>query len=126
MSQNMTQQLDQNVINAIINILDQQIVTNPQYLNRLRESAESAKLAEAVGDNQLIDTHWRIEEFEYFQPDLVVNDRNSLDNVVIIEYDMTYRNVDAFCERIKDAIALRGNEIVRDNLHLCFHDSANR
>ena len=64
---------NQNAINAIINILAQQILANRQYSNMLHGPQKlqgSAGPAGAAGYNQLIDTHWRIEEFGYFQPDL--------------------------------------------------------
>ena len=73
-----------------------------------------------------MDTSWHIEEFGYCQPDLAVDAHNPPGDAVTVERDTIYRNVDAFCERIKDVIAIRGNEIVRDNLHLCLRGSVNR
>jgi Reverse transcriptase (RNA-dependent DNA polymerase) len=55
---------------------------------------------------QIIDTRWRIEEFGLFQPDLQVDERNPPGDVITVGKDSIYRNVDAFCERIKDAYPL--------------------
>jgi len=75
---------------------------------------------------QAADTRWRIEEFGLFEPDLQVDDRNPPGDVITVGKDSVYRNVDAFCERIKDAISTKGPEAVRDNLHLCLRGAASR
>jgi hypothetical protein len=59
-----------------------------------------------------------MEEFGLFEPDLAVDDRNPAGDIVTVGKDSIYRNVDAFCERIRDAISTKGPEPVRDDLHL--------
>jgi hypothetical protein len=73
-----------------------------------------------------IDTRWRIEEFGLFEPDLIVDATHPPGDIVTIGRDTIYRNVDAFVERIKDAIATKGPETIRDNLHLCLRGHASR
>ena len=95
----------------------------------LHESIESAEFIEFVrttNDNQFIDIYWYIEEFGYFQSDLVINDCNSLNNIIIIEWNMIYHNVDIFYKRVKDIIIIKEFKIIRDNLHLCLHDFTNQ
>ena len=69
---------------------------------------------------------WRLEEFGLFEPDLPVDDRHPPGDVITVGRDTIYRNVDAFLERMKDAIASKTPEVVRDNLHLCLRGSASR
>jgi len=72
------------------------------------------------------DNRWRIEEFGLFEPDLAVDERHPAGDVITVGRDTIYRNVDAFVERIKDAVATKGCFVVRDNLHLCLRGAATR
>ena len=67
-----------------------------------------------------------IEEFGFFEPDLPVDDRYPDGDVITVGRDTIYCNVDAFCERIKDAIATKRPQMIRDNLHLCLRGHAKR
>jgi hypothetical protein len=73
---------------------------------------------------QILITPWRIEEFGLFEPDLPIDDRHPPGDVVTVGRDTIYRNVDAFIERIKDAIRTKTPATVRDNLHLCLRGQA--
>lgn len=61
-----------------------------------------------------------------FEPYLSINDRHPTGDVITAGRDSIYRNIDAFAERIKDAIATKGAALVRDNLHLCLWGAAMR
>jgi hypothetical protein len=91
---------------------------NPEVTNRLCGPPGPAGPV-APGAVAQIDTRWRIEEFGLFEPDLIVDTTHLPGDVVTISRDTIYCNVDAFVERIKDAIATKGPETVRDNLHIC-------
>ena len=101
-----------------------QMSANQAFINAIRTAI--ALNPPPVPPGQQIDTRCRIEDFGYFQPDLPVDDRNPSGDVVTVGKDTFYRDVDAFCERIKDAIATRDPVQVRDNLHLCLRSSAQR
>ena len=73
-----------------------------------------------------LDQRWRIEEFGLFEPDLAVDDKYPPGDLITAGKDTIFRNVDAFCERIKDMAKLRGLELVRDNLHMCLRGAAVR
>jgi hypothetical protein len=75
---------------------------------------------------EVLDNRWRIEEFGLFQPDLQVDSSHPAGDVVTIGKDTFYRNVDAFCERVRDAVSLKGPDVVRENLHLCLRGTASR
>lgn len=116
--------LSQNDIDVLIDNFIQRVLSRPYLANRIRGPAGTD--APGNGAVQIVDTRWRIEEFGLFQPDLAVDDRNPPGDVITVGKDSIYRNVDAFCERIKDAIATKGPETVRDNLHLCLRGAASR
>jgi len=69
---------------------------------------------------------FKIEEFGLFEPDLVVDDKYPSGDMITVGRDTIYRNVDAFCDRIKDAINIKGHETVRENLHMCLRGEASR
>ena len=74
----------------------------------------------------IVNNPWHDEEFGLFEPDLLVNSTHPAGDVITVGRYTYYRNVDAFCERIKDAIATRGSNMVHDNLHLCLRGHAAR
>jgi len=57
---------------------------------------------------------------------LAVDDRNPAGDMISVEQDTIYRNVDTFCERIVESARDKGAEIVRDNLHFCLHGDPSR
>jgi len=122
--------LSQANLDAIINGLANNLLNRPEFVNNLRgpQGPLGPQGNPGTGNDnagvQLIDTRWRIEEFGLFEPDLYVDDRNPPGDVITVGKDSIYRNVDAFCERIKDAISTKGVETVRDNLHLCLCGAA--
>jgi len=73
-----------------------------------------------------LNNRWRIEEFGLFEPDLHIDAAHPAGDVVTIRRNTIYRNVDAFCKRIRDAATTKGSEIVRDNLHLCPRGTSSR
>lgn len=72
------------------------------------------------------DNRWKLEEIGIFEPDLPVDERHPAGDVITVGRDTIYRNVDAFCERILDAISSKGAELVRDNLQSCLRGQAIR
>jgi len=60
----------------------------------------------------------RKEEFDFFQPELSAGHENPAGDVITIERDIIYRNVDAFCERVKDSVVTKELDVARGNLHL--------
>jgi hypothetical protein len=48
-----------------------------------------------------------MKEFGLFEPDLQIDERDPPDDVITIGKDSIYRNVEAFCQRIKDVIATK-------------------
>jgi len=48
-----------------------------------------------------------MKEFGLFEPDLQIDERHPPDDVITIGKDSIYRNVEAFCQRIKDVIATK-------------------
>jgi hypothetical protein len=77
------------------------------------------------GNMQIVDTRWRIEEFGLFEPDLPIDDRHPDGDIIISGKDTIYRNIDIFYEYIKDTIAIKTTDTVRDNLHLYLRDHVN-
>ena len=71
-----------------------------------------------------IDTSYNIEEFVYFQPDLPVDIQHPDGDIIIVGKDIIYRDINAFCGYIQDAIARKDIITVRDNLHLCLRGDA--
>jgi hypothetical protein len=120
--------LSQADIDVLLDGLSNAILTRPDLAQRLRGPQGDQGPAGQAGQAgaQLVDTRWRIEEFGLFEPDLQVDDRNPPGNVITVGKDSVYRNVDAFCERIKDAISTKGADTVRDNLQLCLRGAASR
>jgi hypothetical protein len=122
--------LTQNDVDAIITGLTNDISNRQDFINAVRGPqgpwGPQGPQSIVANNNQLIDTRWRIEEFGLFEPDLVIDDRHPPGDVITIGRDSIYQNVDAFCERIRDAIATKGAETVRDNLHLCLRSAATR
>ena len=102
-----------------------QIVANQQFLDAVRGNPPAPPAPPNPPPPQ-IDNRWRIEDFGYFQPDLPVDERSPAGDMCTVGKDTYYRDVEAFCERIKDAIASRDPVQVRDNLHLCLRGSAQR
>jgi len=97
--------LSQADIDALLDGLTNRILTRPELAQRLRgPQGDQGPAGQATGV-QVADTRWRIEEFGLFEPDLQVDDRNPPGDVITVGKDSVYRNVDAFCERIKDAIS---------------------
>ena len=113
-------------IQAIVDALKESILQDDQFASRMQGPTGPPGLKGPPGsdgikhDNvQLIDTKWRIEEFGLFEPDLAVDNCHPEGDVITVGRDIIYRNVDAFCQRIQDAIATKGPQIVCDNLQLC-------
>ena len=117
-------------LDAIIDGLTELILQRPNVANALRgppgAPGPQGDPGRAAVTGQILDTRWRIEEFGLFEPDLAVDDRNPAGDVITVGRDSIYRNVDAFCERVKDAISTKGPDSVRDNLHLCLRGAASR
>jgi hypothetical protein len=112
--------LSQQDLQAIVQAVMTEMLNNQAFAN-LRNNAPVQPAALPPHD-----TRWRIEEFGLFEPDLVIDDRHPPGDVITVGRDTIYRNVDAFIERIKDAIATKGAAIVRDNVHLCLCGAATR
>jgi hypothetical protein len=117
--------LSQADINNILDGLTDRILNGAEF-PQFRGPQGPQGQPPATAGLQIVDTRWRIEEFGLFQPDLQVDERNPPGDVITVGKDSVYRNVDAFCERIKDAIATKGAVTVRDNLHLCLRGAASR
>ena len=113
---NMSQQDLQAIVQAVMT----EILNNQAFANIRNNNPPPAPVPAGH------DARWRIEEFRLFEPDLAVDDRHPTGDVITVGRDTIYRNVDAFIERIKDAIATKGPAIVRDNLHLCLRGAATR
>src|SRR5579859_3687167 len=101
----------------LVNLLSQHIAQNPN----LAATFQGPARAPAPADNR-----WRLEEIGIFEPDLPVDERNPAGDAVTVGRDTIYQNVDAFCERIEDAIAAKGTVMVRDNLQSCLRGQAIR
>jgi len=96
------------------------LLQNPNLPAVLQQGAPGGTVA-PVADNR-----WRLEEVGMFEPDLPIDDRNPAGDAITVGRDTIYRNVDAFCERIADAIASKGPTVVRDNLQSCLRGQASR
>jgi hypothetical protein len=81
--------------------------------------------AALVDRNMQIDTRWNIGEFSLFHPDLPVDTQNPNGDIIKVGRDTIYRNIDAFCEHVQDAIARQGAVTIRQNLHLRLRGMAN-
>ena len=108
-------------LQAIVQAVMTEMLNNQAFANA-RNNNPPANNQPAVTQ----DSRWRIEEFGLFKPDLPVDDRHPAGDVITVGWDTIYRNVDAFAERIKDAITTKGAALVRDNLHLCLLGAATR
>jgi hypothetical protein len=114
--------LSQQDIQAIVQAVMTEMLNNQAFANLRNVRAQNAPPPVPPAHN----TRWRIEEFGFFEPDLPVDERHPAGDVITVGRDTIYRNVDAFVERIKDAIATKGAPVVRDNLHLCLRGAATR
>jgi hypothetical protein len=103
----------------LVNLLSQHLQQNPGL-------AATLQGGRPVGAPATIEHRWRLEEVGIFEPDLPIDDRNPSGDAVTVGRDTIYRNVDAFCERIADAIASKGSITVRDNLQSCLRGQALR
>src|SRR5579862_4607176 len=110
-------------LQAVVQAVMTEMLNNQAFLN-LRNNLPPGQNQPPPVPPQ--DTRWRIEEFDLFEPDLPIDDRHPAGDVITVGRDTIYRNVDAFAERIKDAIATKGSALVRDNLHLCLRGAATR
>ena len=68
---------------------------------------------------------WRIEEFDLFKSDLSIDNHHPNNNIIILDKDTIYHNIDIFYEYIKDTIIIKIIDIIRDNLHLYLRDHIN-
>jgi hypothetical protein len=108
-------------LQAIVQAVMTEMLNNQAFANARNNNAPAQNPPMPTQDSR-----WRIEEFGLFEPDLPVDDRHPPGDVITVGRDTIYRNVDAFAERIKDAIATKGAPLVRDNLHLCLRGAATR
>jgi hypothetical protein len=116
-------------LDAIVAALRDSVLRDPALVERLKGPPGDQGAQGSVGnagDDALIDTRWRIEEFGLFEPDLIIDDRHPDGDIITVGRDTIYRNIDTFCERIKDTIATKGADIVKENLHLYLRGYANR
>jgi hypothetical protein len=75
---------------------------------------------------EILDNCWSIEELGLFEPDLDVDAIHPAGNVVTIGRNTVYRNIDAFCQLILDAVTMKGSDVVHNNLYLCLRGMASR
>jgi hypothetical protein len=108
-------------MNDLVQRLTQHLIQNPNLAAALGPAANRAAPATTTAD-----TRWRLEEIGIFEPDLPIDERHPEGDVITVGRDTIYRNVDAFCERILDAISSKGHEVVRDNLQSCLRGQAIR
>ena len=72
-----------------------------------------------VGDNGV--NGWRIEDLGYFNPDL----SDPADSPVkSLQNHTYYRDVCVFVERLEDLQAIKGEDLVRNNIHASLRGSA--
>jgi hypothetical protein len=102
-----------------------------EFINRLcgapdepEPSVSPESTASEGHPGQILDNCWSIEEFGLFEPALHAGACYPAGDVVTIGRETMYRNVDAFCKRIRDAVTTKGSDVVRDNLHLCLRGTA--
>jgi hypothetical protein len=93
-------------MNDLVQRLTQHLIQNPNLAAVLGPAANRPPPPPTV------DTRWRLEEVGIFEPDLPVDDRHPEGDVITVGRDTINRNVDAFCERILDAISSKGHEVV--------------
>jgi hypothetical protein len=105
----------------LINLLAQHMQQNPALAANFGPAARTPAVAPPAPE-----ARWRLEEVGMFEPDLPVDDRNPAGDAITVGRDTIYRNVDAFCERIADAIASKGPVMVHDNLQSCLRGQALR
>jgi hypothetical protein len=97
-------------IEELLDAVVKKLTTDPQFVEHLRgEPGPPGPIS--VAGNGLLNNRWRIEEFGLFEPDLRVDAAHPAGDVVTIGRDTIYRNVDAFCEQIRDAAATKGSEV---------------
>lgn len=67
-----------------------------------------------------------IEDLGFFEPDLRVDNTHPEGDIITVDKNIICRNVDAFCDRIDDAIRTNPIEKVRCSLHLNLRGAASR
>jgi hypothetical protein len=116
----MAQEMTNAELTNLVNLLLQHLQQNPNLAATLQGNARPPAPTQAA------ESRWRLEEVGIFEPDLPVDDRHPAGDAVTVGRDTIYRNVDAFCERIADAISSKGAVMVRDNLQSCLRGQALR
>jgi hypothetical protein len=116
----MAQEMSNAELTNLVNLLSQYLQQNPNLAATLQGNARPP------APSQVAEGRWRLEEVGIFEPDLSVDDRHPAGDAVTVGRDTIYRNVDAFCEHIADAISSKGAVMVRDNLQSCLRGQALR
>jgi hypothetical protein len=130
----MTQNLSQADIDAILDALTDRILNRPSStlaMANLSQGDSDIRCGPQTPpenpDNQDGTVHISTaSKIGVFEPDLSVDECHPAGDIVTVGRDTIYRNVDAFCERIEDAVTSQGSVIVHDNLQTCLHGQAMR
>ena len=124
-SMNITKSDVQQIINVtvqqIINITVQQIITAPLQAQKIiiSQSSKSQFQSSSVkNNNHIIISIWKIENFDYFQSNLA-NKNNT--HTIMIKSQIHYQNIYIFINYVQDMTADRNEEIIKNNLYVCFH-----
>lgn len=119
-SPTMAQEMLNAELTNLVNLLSQYLQQNLNLAATLQGNARPPAPTQAA------EGRWRLEEVGIFEPDLPVDDHHPARDAVTVGRDTIYRNVNAFCERIADAISSKGAVMVRDNLQSCLRGQALR
>ena len=72
----------------------QQLLDNPTFTILFRQNQQ---LTIPVGPAIILDTCWKIQKFGLFQPDLPIDEQHPDGDIITIDRDTIYRNIDVFC-----------------------------
>ena len=89
--------------------------------NALRSSEPPARPATPASTTTSISPAWKTEDLGYFHPDLLDKDDSA---VKTVSNQTHYRDVLVFVDRLKDLVTLKGEEVIRANIHASLRGSA--
>ena len=115
--------LNKTMIKAKIRQKLQQTQQNNDQIDQSK-SLESSDFSNSFDENLNIDesTFWRSKNLDFLDSKLFTfYDSNSM---IRDDKNVYYRNVHFFCERIRNLVAIKSEELIRVNLNICLFDYA--
>ena len=122
-----SQQFDVNIqrlLNVVVNRAMNVYVRRNSFQQNSLDSLDSSKAQSIVDvvDDENDTSLWRSEKLDFF--DFHFSAFYDSDSMIKNDKDFYYRNVHFFCERIRDLIIIKDDDVVRINLNTCFRDTA--